>query len=267
MTANADSPALAIRPLSILHLLVWTTFTALFLASVSDNSLQLPPTEQASRIVSLSLYGLIAMTEGAALTGMVFLLPFLLSNSGRRRLEPGHWILIAWGTIGIGELLCNAGMRIWLVWDDEVSSMVSLNGSYYLILHGAAGVALAFGWRIGSFERPWSVYFVLKIISAGALGLAGIVQTILYFGFSLAIEEAFEPFTIIFALILIVLCVGSILEVVAFVTFVVAAIRDRNAGRHRDWLHRVAVVLVMTWPAIITIIWFGERLIYYLSDN
>ena len=267
MTADAVSPAPPIRRLSILHLLVWTTFTALFLAFVSGNSLQLPPTEQTSDIVSLSLYTLIAIAQGAALTGMAFLLPLLFTDSGRRRLEPGHWILIAWGIIGIGELLWNASMGIWLMGDQEDWSMDRLYGAYSSIVHGGAGVALAFAWRIGSFERPWSVYFILKTISAGVLGLAGIFLTVLYLGFSLAIEEAFEPFTIIFFPTLIVVCVGLILEIIAFVTFVVATVRDWNARRYRDWLHRVAVVLVMSWPVIIVINWFEMRLYDYLSDN
>jgi hypothetical protein len=252
MTADANPPVPGVRRLSILHLLVWTTFTALFLAFVSGNSLEVPETGQVSWIVSLSLHTFIAMVDGAALTGMAFLLPFVFSDSGRRRLEPGHWILVFWGIIGIGELLCTAGMRIWPVEDDEIWQMGRLKS---LVIHGGAGLALVYGWKLGSCERPWSAYLILKAISAGAAGLGGIVEAILYFGYSLEIAEAFQPFLTIFVLILIVYCVYLILEIIASVTFFVAVAKDWNNRRYRDWLHEVAVVLMVSWPVLTTTEW------------
>jgi hypothetical protein len=236
--AASPPPPAATPRLSILHLLMWTGFTAACIAFAYMNpAYEIIPQPVSSIIKVLALP--LAMLDGAAIAAFVVLLPIAFVN--QRRLLPGHWILLSWGVTAVVGNLSEFGLGAAIGLKDGINSAGHLDQAL-----GALKVGMALPFVLTPMlrlpgQRTWTVYFAMR---TGASAIAMIVAMLSLLTYLLDAEFEFLSFDVI----TISLGIVRLCEFAAFITLIVGGILDHRAGRRGDWLHCTGLAMVLLFP-------------------
>src|SRR6266487_3900610 len=76
---------------------LWGVCTGVSWAATLANPFTIPPGSLLAVALAAFSYLFLAVANGAAMAAFIVLLPSIFSTSGRRRLTPVHWLLLAWG--------------------------------------------------------------------------------------------------------------------------------------------------------------------------
>lgn len=228
--ATASDAAACVKPepparrLSIAHLLLWMAGTAATLAFFREQFAS-PEDSRSIRLIQQAYAFLLAPFCGAALAS----LPLAAWDwcAGRRSFpcQPGHWLLVVHG-VGFFAL-AGAVLRISIPREissyDEVIWYVSLREVIHLL--PTFFVALVPTLLVGG--RRWRWMFSLMTAGYGLAG--GFYAARLLFG-HVPLYEVGTSFL-------------WILQTLSIFALVICVLGDRQAARHRDYLHTTGVVV------------------------
>jgi len=249
----AESPNVADDPmgeffrpprLGIIHLLAWTTATAVFLKlNLANDSLGGAEYGPNTNPIHLATLALDAVIEGAALAGLCTLL-FARRRSRVGSLQPGHWILLALGLadlLGVlGDLLVNffaGSLRSWYF-----DLFVILCLSLHAVLAAASGGGC---WFAASKSRPgvgWRASLRALTVAEGIAAAVSVAAAVGFgrYGYSFVVDYAWHAQTACSLTILVALSIRAIVDWFRY---------------RRDWLHWLGIVTVCGGLATETLQW------------
>ena len=240
--------------LGISHLMVWTAFTAVVLTVFLAIS---PPEEDTVGLERMWLYGVrfaYSIIYGAALTGMMIFVRWIVTAKSFAVLQPGHWLLML---VAIGAMIDGA-VAIVIKWFVEPNWWRHSNAGFELwLLHqvvgyGAAvfvGIAMVILSRV---ERGWRLAF------AGFVVLFGVecALSLITFLVERRTLRWDTPWYLPHAGISVG---GAIFTLIAFALIIV----DHRCGIQRDWLHwtglAVALALAVNeWERFVRVVLLAD---------
>lgn len=217
--AEIDSPA-PIR-LSILHLLMWTTGSALLATYLRDFPADRFEGTLGAVLLGMQLTYAVIGGLGIASVGMLFQYGF--RQNARFPREPGHWLLLA---SGVGSLAGLAAYGIATFYEFSNMGRASLRLGFHEL--ASAGVLLA---GLASVRgRFWGRILLIETVIAVCVGISIVIY--LQPGFLRTPDDTFHLFRYVFHWNSMIL---------GFVLLVRSVIEGCTSPRPHDWLHRVAL--------------------------
>lgn len=220
--------------LHILHLLLWTLCTAVYLALV--RAIDDVPKEMSSSFSMLrhasSLVNSIFV--GAALTGGGVLVHAYRRHGTPLIRHPGHWLVLVSAAFSMLMLLIFVASYV-------LPSDGSTDGVFFLVYGGVyMGSAVGYAFAIQESELlRWKLIFV------AIFGMAA-MQGIHFFGIWATFDH-FPEWSLFSTLPnwgRLLVCLG----------IVIVSIVDARKGRHRDWLHWIGVATYIV-NSIVAVVW------------
>lgn len=244
-TPDTDEPVQAaedgLPKISIFDLMVWMSFSALFLALFDSRELKgsVKHIHDAQQIA----YGIVAGAQLAALLA-VFRVRRKSNAAKRSSQQPGQWLLIvpvpwlmmlAFGVLGrllTGDTTANAWSmgNNWMTWVYFLASVVA---------------AIVWGFACKQTQSGWRVFYFLSVFAA----ILGCVTMLLFLSSSgPALMRAYKGIS----------KASSILSIAQVVVLIWILIRERSIRSLRSWMHWVGVIgwlVFQLWGFLFGMLW------------
>ena len=232
-TGANDGMAHAWPKISILDLMVWTLFSALFLALFDSDELEgaVKVAFDAQQVA----YGIVAGAQLAALMAIVRWYYRSNRDGLAIRLDPGHWLLLTpvpWlATLVVGAIAGQSVHRIavenWISWVYPVCAILS---------------AIVWARAVARTKGGWRLLYWLLVAHA-------ILQTV---------PRLLIAIEIGWSLVGIVGMVASALRLGLVVLLLVLLFTERRSGLSRSWMHYAGVVgfvILMLFAFVFRFLW------------
>lgn len=228
------SPAARVPRVSILHLLLWTLCSSVYLAISRAEMIEqnwLP--ESVSTLQGI--YGVLqSASTGAILAGAIILVSGKVRRGWPVAGQPGHWLLL----VNAAILVCHLPLRMLTLSDSQTVFLAYLR-LYALLLLGSAG-AYFMALRQASTLR-WKFMF-------GCLIVAAVAQSGAYVAFGTPIELA-SPFWI-------ELLFAASANFFPAAPLIVVIVLELWGHERRDWLHWTGIVTFLA-DVFVAAVWLA----------